>query len=61
LMAATIVAPPLARVAVEMLIGALRTGEVVPETTMLAPYSFPALPAIKPFAEKRRMAWAGCT
>lgn len=59
LMAATIVAPPLAGTALEMLIGALQTGEMVPETTVLTPYSFPALPAIKPFAEKRRMASAG--
>ena len=59
LLAATIVAPPLAGTAVEMLIGALRTGEVVPETTMLAPYSFPALRAIKPLAERRLIATVG--
>lgn len=59
LMAATIVAPPLAGTALEMLIGALRTGEIVPENTVLTPYSFPALPAIKPCAEKRRMATVG--
>ena len=47
LMAATIVAPPPSGTAVEILVGALRTGEIAPETTVLVPYSFPPLPAIK--------------
>lgn len=57
-LAATIVAPPLAGTAVDMLVRALRTGEIVPEISFLAPYSFPALAAIRPHAEERRMAYA---
>jgi len=59
LMAATIVAPPPSGTAVEVLVGALRTGEIAPETTVLVPYSFPPLPAIKPINGKRRMATVG--
>jgi len=55
---ATIVAPPLAGTALELLVRSLRTGEMVPETTVLAPYSFPTLSAIKPHAA-RKMAVAG--
>lgn len=58
-LAATIVAPPLAGIAVDLLLRALRTGEVVPEITTLDPYSFPALPAIKPHAEVRKAAAVG--
>jgi len=57
-LAATVVAPPLAGTAVELLVRTLRTGNVVPEITVMDPYSFPALPAIKPHAE-RGMATAG--
>jgi ABC-type sugar transport system substrate-binding protein len=59
LMAATIVAPPPAGTAVEFLVAALRRGEIVPETTVLAPYSFPPLPTIKPLSAKRRMVTVG--
>jgi len=51
-LAATVVAPPLAGTAVELLVRTLRTGNVVPEITVMDPYSFPALPAIKPHAER---------
>jgi ribose transport system substrate-binding protein len=57
-LAATIVAPPLAGTAVDLLVNAVRTGEVVPETTSLTPYSYPPLPAMKPYAEKHTTALA---
>jgi ribose transport system substrate-binding protein len=53
-LAATIVAPPLAGTAVDLFVRALRTGEEAPEITLLDPYSFPALPAIKPHLQGRR-------
>ena len=58
-LAATIVAPALAGTAMDLLVHTLRTGEVTPEITLLDPYSFPALPSIKPHAEMRRPAFAG--
>jgi ribose transport system substrate-binding protein len=57
-LAATVVTPPLAGTAVDLLVHALRTEAVVPELTVIDPYSFPALAAIKPHAG-RRMATAG--
>lgn len=59
MLAATIVAPALAGTAMDLLVHTLRTGEVTPEITLLNPYSFPALPSIKPHAEMRRTAFAG--
>lgn len=57
-LAATIVAPPLTGTALDLLVHSLRTREVAPEVTFLDPYSFPALPAMKPQAQKRAMALA---
>ena len=59
ILAVTIVVPPLAGTAMELLVRALRAGEVVPEITMLDPYSFPALPAIKPHEETQKAATVG--
>lgn len=58
-LAATIVAPPLTGTALDLLVRSLRTGEVAPEVTFLDPYSFPALPAIKPHAETQKAATVG--
>lgn len=52
-LSATIVAPPLAGTAVDLLVHALRTGDGVPETTILAPYSFPALAVLQPRRTKQ--------
>jgi len=54
ILSATIVAPALAGTAMDLLVRALRTGEVPPEITFLPPYSFPPLQAIKPKAAKER-------
>jgi len=43
---ATIIAPPLAGTALEMLIHALQTGSNPPETTLIQPRSFPALESL---------------
>jgi ABC-type sugar transport system substrate-binding protein len=57
-LAAAVVAPPLAGTGVDLLVQAFRTGNVGPEITVIDPYSFPALAAIKPHAG-RGMAVAG--
>jgi ribose transport system substrate-binding protein len=45
-LAATVIIPPLAGQAVDMLATSIRTGAMPPELTMMAPQSFPALDAI---------------
>lgn len=46
ILAATIIAPPLAGKALEMLVNSLHSGAVVPELTMMAPSSFPTLESL---------------
>ena len=46
-LAATVVIPPLAGQALDMLVSAIRTGVVPPEITHVAPHSFPALDALE--------------
>jgi len=43
LLAATVITPPLAGQALEMLAGALQTGAIPPELTLVAPTSFPSM------------------
>ena len=50
-LAATVVCPPLAGTAMDLLARALQTGAMPPETTLIAPHSFPeigSLKAVKP-------------
>jgi ribose transport system substrate-binding protein len=58
-LSATIVTPPVAGTAVDLFVQAVRTGEAAPETTVIAPYSFPPLSALKPSTQKRRSTFAG--
>jgi ribose transport system substrate-binding protein len=53
LLAATIVTPPLAGRAVEMLMDALRRGKFPSEVTLMEPRSYPPLEALKPTEQKR--------
>jgi ABC-type sugar transport system substrate-binding protein len=46
-LAATVVTPPLAGTALDMLVRALQTGAMPPETTLVAPHSFPELGSLK--------------
>jgi ribose transport system substrate-binding protein len=56
---ATIIAPPLAGHALELLVRGLRTSDVPPEITFLSLDSFPVLHTIKPNEPKKKAAWAG--
>jgi ribose transport system substrate-binding protein len=47
LLSATIVTPPLAGTAVEMLVSALRSGKFPPEVTLVEPRSYPHIEALK--------------
>ena len=53
MLTATVIAPPLAGIAVEMLTHALQTGLTPPETTLIPPRSFPALEALASGANKK--------
>jgi hypothetical protein len=55
---ATVIAPPLAGTALEMLVRALQTGAVPPEVTLAEPHSFPALESIKGTSSKTSHAGA---
>ncbi len=46
LLAATVITPPLAGQALEMLAGSLQTGAIPPEITLVAPSSFPTMEAL---------------
>jgi len=46
LLAATVITPPLAGQALDMLAGALQTGALPPELTLVAPSSFPTMEAL---------------
>jgi ribose transport system substrate-binding protein len=46
-LAATVVIPPLAGQALDMLVTAIRTGAMPPEITQVTPHSFPALEALE--------------
>ena len=46
MLAATVIAPPLAGIALEMLVHAIQTGTAPPEFTLIAPESFPSLDAL---------------
>jgi ABC-type sugar transport system substrate-binding protein len=53
-LAATVVCPPLAGTAMDLLVRALQTRAIPPETTLVAPHSFPetgSLKAVKPSAQ----------
>ena len=56
---ATVIAPPLAGTAVEMLAHALETGVAPPETTLMAPRSFPALEALAAATKSRGASSSG--
>ncbi len=45
---ATVVTPPMAGTALEMLVRALQTGTMPPETTLVTPHSFPETGSLKP-------------
>ncbi len=47
-LAATVVTPPMAGTALEMLVRALQTGAMPPETTLVTPHSFPETGSLKP-------------
>jgi ribose transport system substrate-binding protein len=47
LLTATIITPPLAGPAVEMLVSALRSGKLPPEVTLMGPRSYPPIEALK--------------
>jgi ABC-type sugar transport system substrate-binding protein len=47
-LAATVVTPPMAGTALEMLVRALQTGTMPPETTLVTPHSFPETASLKP-------------
>jgi len=53
-LAATVIAPPLAGQALEILVRALQSGTVPPERTLIAPRSFPAPEALGTRDEKAR-------
>ncbi len=46
-LAATVVCPPLAGTALDLLARALQTGAMPPETTLIAPHSFPEIGSLK--------------
>jgi len=46
-LAATVVTPPMAGTALEMLVRALQTGAMPPETTLVTPHSFPETGSLK--------------
>ena len=50
---ATIITPPLAGTALEMLAHALQTGLIPPETTLIEPRSFPALESLSAVSTKK--------
>jgi ABC-type sugar transport system substrate-binding protein len=53
---ATVVNPPLAGTALDMLVHALQTGLNPPETTLVAPHSFPDLESLRKTAGKKSQA-----
>lgn len=53
ILTATVIAPPLAGIAVEMLAHTLETSLTPPETTLIAPRSFPALESLASAANKK--------
>ena len=53
MLTATIIAPPLAGTALEMLAHALQTGLVPPEMTLIAPRSFPAIETLAGSASRK--------
>ena len=55
---ATVIAPPLAGIAVEMLAHALQSGVAQPEMTLIAPRSFPELEVLEKHAAKKTHAAA---
>jgi ABC-type sugar transport system substrate-binding protein len=54
LLKATIVTPPLAGRAIEMVIEAMKTGKFPPEITLMEPRSYPPLQTLQPFANSRK-------
>jgi ribose transport system substrate-binding protein len=54
LLKATIVTPPLAGRAVEMVIDAMKTGKFPPEVTFMEPRSYPPLQALQPLANSHK-------
>jgi len=57
-LSATVIAPPLAGTALEMLVRSLQTGAVPPEVTLAVPHSFPAMESIKGTSSKTSHAGA---
>lgn len=53
MLTATVIAPPLAGTAVEMLVSALKTGLIPPELTLIAPRSYPGLETLAAHAAKK--------
>jgi ABC-type sugar transport system substrate-binding protein len=53
MLAATVIAPPLAGTALDMLVHAIQTGTNPPETTLVTPHSFPELEALRASARKK--------
>jgi ABC-type sugar transport system substrate-binding protein len=53
MLTATVIAPPLAGIALEMLAHTLQTGLVPPELTLMPPRSFPALETLSASGSKR--------
>jgi ABC-type sugar transport system substrate-binding protein len=51
---ATIVTPPLAGRAVEMVIDAMKTGKFPPEVTLMEPRSYPPLQTLQPLANSHK-------
>jgi len=54
LLKATIVTPPLAGRAVEMVIDVMKTGKFPPEVTLMEPRSYPPLQALQPLANSHK-------
>jgi ribose transport system substrate-binding protein len=59
LLAATVVAPPLAGQALDMLAGSLQNGAVPPELTLVTPSSFPSIEMLSRRSQQTRIASAG--
>jgi hypothetical protein len=53
LLAATIIVPPLAGLAIELLAKAMLTGQPMPEHTMVPPTSYPPIDQLRPVAVSR--------
>lgn len=58
-LAATVIAPPNGGIALEMLTHSLQTGTMPPESTLVAPQSFPAVDSLAKISKKSQTAKSG--